>query len=224
MTRRARLSGSHARSTSTIRTSAFPGSPAALMQPRIRPHRSARAYARLASPAAHMAPFLRHHAKWVSTVQWAPTSCSSVRLEPKGPDRGRETRLGQPAGQDRSSLRCAALAPGSQVPGRGGRASVRGLRGGLVLPNGRQRSRPASRAPAAAHSNRPGLLRANRQLRTDQVCSLGTVAPFAEMGACTKCAAGKYQADEGEQVCIACGHWKPLSSNVLSYELCQRWA
>eukprot|EP00964_Phaeocystis_antarctica_P014195 scaffold7814_cov70-Phaeocystis_antarctica.AAC.3 len=35
-------------------------------------------------------------------------------------------------------------------------------------------------------------------------CSPGTVAPNASMATCDKCEAGKYQADEGGQACIAC--------------------
>ena len=35
-------------------------------------------------------------------------------------------------------------------------------------------------------------------------CSPGTVAPNASMAACDRCAAGKYQPDEGEQACLAC--------------------
>ena len=35
-------------------------------------------------------------------------------------------------------------------------------------------------------------------------CSPGTVQPVAGTGACKKCAAGKYQANEGEQACVAC--------------------
>ena len=35
-------------------------------------------------------------------------------------------------------------------------------------------------------------------------CSPGTVAPNTSMATCVKCAAGKYQADGGEQSCVAC--------------------
>ena len=35
-------------------------------------------------------------------------------------------------------------------------------------------------------------------------CSPGTVAPNVSMATCVKCEAGKYQADEGKQVCVAC--------------------
>jgi len=35
-------------------------------------------------------------------------------------------------------------------------------------------------------------------------CSPGTVAPNASMATCIKCAAGTYQAGEGEQACVAC--------------------
>ena len=35
-------------------------------------------------------------------------------------------------------------------------------------------------------------------------CSPGTVAPSASMSSCLKCEAGKYQAGEGKQACVAC--------------------
>ena len=35
-------------------------------------------------------------------------------------------------------------------------------------------------------------------------CSPGTVAPNASMATCDRCAAGTYQADEGEKACVAC--------------------
>eukprot|EP00964_Phaeocystis_antarctica_P014192 scaffold7813_cov73-Phaeocystis_antarctica.AAC.1 len=96
---------------------------------------------------------------------------------------------------DEGELTCVACQPGSYCP-EGASAALPCKEGSysistnLTSPSECTKTDAGSFAPTGS---------------TEQTrCSPGTVAPNASMATCDKCAAGKYQEDEGEQACVAC--------------------
>ena len=111
------------------------------------------------------------------------------------------------------NVACTRCVPGKYQGESGATACSNACKGGSFCAEGAGAPLPCSggtysaatdlSSAAQCQTTGPGFYAPTGSMQQTP-CSPGTVAPDAGMSSCLKCAAGKYQANEGEQECVAC--------------------